>query len=144
MISALTRLLPLALGLASLASFCVLLAGAQIPRRLRWREELALLTPFNRKIVWTYYAFVGGTIACFGMMTLVLRDEMVRGDRSAVVLAAFMAAWWVARILVDAFWYSRADWPKGRGFALGHALLTFAFVAMALTYIAVVAVALAA
>ena len=135
----LTALFSVALRLAALASFCVLLAGAQVPSRLRWKEELARLSPFNRKMMWTYYGFIGGSIVAFGILTLALHDEMLHGDRSALALCAFMGLWWTARIVVDALWYSHADWPAGRAFVVGHALLTSAFVAMAATYLGVVA-----
>ena len=40
-----------------------------------------------------------------------------------------------ARILVDAFYFSHEDWPKGRMFVVGHALLTALFCFLALSYL---------
>ena len=39
-----------------------------------------------------------------------------------------------ARIVVDAFYFSSADWPKGKQFVIGHVLLTSWFVALACDY----------
>lgn len=132
-----TSLLDLALWLAGIAHFCVLAAGVQVPHRLAWRTELARLSRFNQRIVWAYHAFIGLTILGFGTLTLVLHDDIMRGDRAALGLVALMAGWWLLRLAIDAFWYSHEDWPRGRVFAIGHALLIVAFVGMAGTYVAV-------
>lgn len=128
----------LALWLAGAASFCVLGAGVQVPARFGWKHELARLSPMNRKLMWVYYAFIGTTIAAFGVLTLVFHDEMLRGDRVALGLAAFMGLWWAARVTIDAFVFRHEDWPRGRFFVAGHVLLTTTFVAMAGVYLCLV------
>ena len=136
-------LLSLALWLAVLAHCCVIVGGIQIPRQLRWREELASLSRFNRKLMWVYHAFIGLVLVAFAALTAALHDEMLRGDRAAVGLAMLIAAFWTLRLVVDALVYRHADWPKGRSFAVGHVLLVVAFVAMAGTYWSVVVHAIA-
>lgn len=124
----------LALWLAGVASFCVLAAGVQLPWRLNWKEDLAKLGPFNRKLFRVYYFFIGATICAFGLLTFVLHDEMLRGERTALWLAGFMGAWWLARIVIDGFVFDHDDWPQGPQFRIGHAVLTATFVALAFTY----------
>jgi len=60
---------------------------------------------------------------------------MLRGDRAALGLASFIGLFWTARLLVDFFYFSHADWPKGRAFVMGHVLLTTLFFALAGTYL---------
>jgi len=136
------HLLSLALWLAGLGHFCVLLASIQVPARLGWKEDLSKLTRFNRKLMWVYSGFTVLTIAAFGTMTLVLHAELLRGDRAAIALAAFIAIYWTSRLLVDFFYYENEDWPTGPGFVIGHILLNTLFLALALTYWAVVGHAL--
>jgi alginate O-acetyltransferase complex protein AlgI len=124
----------MALLLAGLGHFCVLGASFQVPSRLGWKEELARLSPFNRKLMWTYGAFTVLTIIAFGVLTLVFREEMLRGDRVALGLAAFIGVFWTARLLVDFFYFKHADWPQGRAFEIGHALLTLLFLFLVGTY----------
>jgi len=123
----------LALWLAGIGHFCVLIASFQVPARLGWKEDLQKLTSFNRKLMWVHGAFVVLTIVAFGTLTLALHTEMLRGDRAALGLALFIGAYWALRIAVDFFYYEHADWPRGRGFVFGHILLTslFAFLAAA-------------
>jgi hypothetical protein len=49
-------------------------------------------------------------------------------------LTCFIGSYWTARILVDAFYFSHEDWPKGNEFVVGHILLTCLFIALAITY----------
>jgi intracellular septation protein A len=92
--------------------------------------------PFNRKLLWVQSGFTVLTIISFGTLTLVLHNEMLRGDRAALGLACFIGVYWTARIFVDALYFSHADWPKGKMFAVGHILLTSLFVVLAGSYIA--------
>ena len=128
------RIFDLALWLAGAGHFVILFASFQVPTRLRWKQDLAQLMPFNRKLLWVQGGFTVLTIIAFGTLTLKLHKELLRGDRAAMGLACFIGSYWTARILVDAFYFSSADWPKGRQFVIGHILLTSLFVALAASY----------
>src|SRR5437763_17125308 len=93
--------------------------------------------PCNPKLLWVQSGFTLLTIIVFGVLTLVLHAELLRGDRAALGLASFIGIYWTARILVDAFYFSHADWPKGKQFAVGHVLLTTLFCFLAASYLAV-------
>ena len=127
------------LWLAGIGHFVVLIASFQVPSRLRWREELPRLSNLNRKLMWVHGGFAILTIAAFGTLTLLLHGEMLRGDRAALGIATFIAVYWSSRITVDFLYYEHADWPKGRQFVVGHALLTGLFCALAATYLGLVA-----
>jgi len=130
------RFFDLDLWLAGAAHFVILFASFQVPYRLRWRQDLQQLMPFNRKLLWVQSGFTVLTIVAFGVLTLVLHTELLRGNRAALALACFIGTYWTARIVVDAFYFSHADWPKGTMFVVGHALLTFLFVVLAASYLA--------
>lgn len=130
--------LPRALLLAGVGHFLVLAASFQVPGRLGWKEELARLRPLNRKLMWTYGGFTVLTIVAFGALTLFLRAEMIRGDKSAVALAAFIGVYWATRIGVDLFYFEHSDWPKGRQFVVGHTLLMLLFAFLSATYLGLV------
>ena len=117
------------------AHFVILFASFQVPYRLRWKQVLQQLMPFNRKLLWVQSGFTVLTIIIFGVLTLVLHTELLRGDRAALGLACFIGIYWTARILVDALYFSHADWQKGTAFIVGHALLTFLFFVLAASYL---------
>ena len=129
------RLFDIALWLAGAGHFVILFASFQVPGRLEWRKDLAQLKPFNRKLLWVQSGFTVLTIIAFGTLTLVFHAEFLAGERVALGLAAFIGAYWTARILIDAFYFSHQDWPQGRQFVVGHILLTSLFSALAITYI---------
>ena len=127
----------LALWAAGIGHFVILIASVQVPGKLEWKRDLAQLMPFNRKLLWVQSSFTVLTIIAFGTLTLLLHQEMLRGDRAAMGLAAFIGVYWTSRISVDAFYFSHTDWPQGRQFVIGHILLTTLFSCLALTYISV-------
>jgi alginate O-acetyltransferase complex protein AlgI len=130
----LERLFDVDLWLAGAGHFVILIASAQVPGRLRWKEDLRSLMPFNRKLLWVQGGFTVLTIIAFGILTLVLHAELLSGDRAALGLSTFIGVYWASRILVDAFYFSHEDWPRGRMFVVGHAMLTGLFVFLAVSY----------
>jgi len=128
------RCFGLILWLAGSGHFVILAASFQVPSRLGWKRDLAQLMPFNRKMLWVQSGFTVLTIVAFGTLTLALHQELLHGNRAALGLACFIAIYWTARILVDAFYFSHEDWPKGRQFIVGHILLTSLFVSLAASY----------
>jgi hypothetical protein len=133
----LSELFNLALWLSGIGHFVLLIASFQVPYRLDWKRDLAKLTPFNRKLMWVHGGAAVFTIVAFGILTLALHDEILRGERAALGLAVFIGLFWLIRILVDFLYYDHADWPKGRGFVIGHGLLTALFCFLAATNLAV-------
>ena len=133
------RLFSLALWLAGIGHFVILTASVQVPSRCGWKKDLAKLTPFNRKLFWIYSLYTFGTILIFGLLTLFLHAELLRGDRAALALAAFIGVFWAGRIGIDSFVFRHDDWPKGSAFVVGHLLLTSLFVCIAVTYLGLIA-----
>jgi hypothetical protein len=120
-------LFSLALWLAGIGHFCVLIASFQVPSRLGWKEDLQKLTAFNRKLMWVHGGFAVLTIVAFGTLTLALHSEMLGGDRAALGVCLFIGIYWALRVGVDFFYYDHKDWPSGRTFVVGHMLLTLLF-----------------
>jgi hypothetical protein len=129
------RLFDIDLWFVGAAHFVILVASFQVPHRLGWKHDLRQLMPFNRKLLWVQSGFTVLSIIAFGTLTLVLHTELLRGDRAALGLACFIGIYWTTRIIVDALYFSHEDWPKGKGFVLGHTLLTLLFFGLAASYI---------
>lgn len=129
------RVFDVNLWLAGAAHFVILFASFQVPYRLKWKQDLQQLIPFNRKLLWVQGGFTVLTIVAFGILTLTLHAELLRGDRAALGLACFIGMYWTIRIIVDAFYFSHTDWPKGKWLVLGHVLLTLLFSFLAASYV---------
>ena len=87
--------------------------------------------------MWVHGGFAVYTIASFGALTLLFHNEMLRSHGAAAALATFIGIYWLLRVVVDFTYYDHADWPKGKGFVAGHALLTLLFVFLFITYLSV-------
>lgn len=133
------NLIDVALWLAGAGHFTLLAVSVQLPARLDWRTDLARLTDFNRRFVWTAGSFLVLTYLGFGVLTLALHEELVRGDRSAVALAIFIGLYWLARIVVDATAFRGAPWPAGRLYRLGHVALVTLFGYFVVVYLGLAA-----
>lgn len=136
-------MMDLALWLAGAGHFTLLTVSVQLPARLDWRTELARLSPFNRSFVWVAGGYLVFTYLAFGVLTLLLHDEMLRGDRSAAALAAFIGLYWLVRVVIDATTFRNAPWPPGWLFRLGHAAVVALFGYFSVVYLGVAAAHLA-
>ena len=109
------------------AQFCILAASFQVPTRLRWKEELPRLSTLNHKLMWTYGSFIVYTILSFGVLTLVLHDEILHGTRAGLAISVVIFLWWSLRLATDMFYFKSSDWPKGRFMQIGHVMLNCLF-----------------
>lgn len=131
--------LSLGLWCAAAGNFVTICAGSQVPFRLNWKDEFAKLTPFTRKIIWTYYAYTGAMILTWGVVTILLHEQLLNGEKTALIFALIIGCFWSARVLIDIFSFGHKGWPTGADMRIGHALLFFLFCALAATYLTVVA-----
>jgi alginate O-acetyltransferase complex protein AlgI len=123
-----------ALYAAAIGHLLVLVASFQVPARLKWKQEIAKLTPFNQKVFWVYGFYIVLSIASFALLTWRLHDAFLAGDLASRWLAGFIATFWTVRVLVDVFWFDARDWPAGNALVVGHALLTSLFSGLAVVY----------
>ena len=131
-------LLDLGLWVAAGTNAALLGVGIQVPIRFRWRQQMRQLDPFTAKVFWGYAGFVAMTLVAFAVITALLHDSMLTGERSAVVIAGFLAVWWTARFGIDVIWYRHNDWPVGISYLFAHGLLITGFAGLAIVYWTVV------
>ena len=119
---------------AAIGHLVVLIASAQAPTRLGWKQDIPKLTRFNQKVFWVYAFYVLLCILSFTVLTWRFHDSFLTGDPVARGLAVFIAIFWTIRVLVDLFWYDHRDWPPGNALLVGHALVTSLFCSLAAIY----------
>lgn len=122
------------LWIAGITGYLPVIAGALAPQKVGWKKELATLRPITRKIFLTYYGYVGGMILAWPTLTLLFRTEMLAGDPAALGIAALIALFWTARLVLDFCCFRSDMWPEGRVYRIGHILLNSLFVGLATTY----------
>ena len=130
-------LLGVALWLAGLGHFVLLAVSGQLPFRLAWRTELPKLSDANRKLFLVACGYIVFTYLSFGVLTLVLHDQLMRGDTAAVALAVFIGLYWLVRLVLDWVWFGHREWPPGRLFVAAHVALELLFGYLAVVYLGV-------
>jgi hypothetical protein len=122
----------LAAGVGQLA---LVAASLAIPRVLRWREETAKLRPLSRQVFWTYAGYIWVTNLCFGLVSAFGAGWLLEGTPLAAAVTGYMAAYWVARLVVQFAVLDRSDAPSGAAVRLAEAALVTLFVFLAVVYV---------
>lgn len=119
--------------LGGVFNFCVLGASVQVPKQMRWKEQFALLTPLNRKVMWTYGAYILCIIIFMSGVSFYL-SGISPETRGLALWPLFISLFWWARIGIDTLYMKHSDWPQGPLFTIGHVCLSTLFLTLALLY----------
>jgi hypothetical protein len=118
-----------------LAHFLVLCASVQVPGKLGWRQEFNKLSSLNRKVFWTYGAYIFSIIVFMSATSFLLsRQDFQSLSLPSFLWVLFIALFWWARVLTDFFYMKHSDWPQGPLFSICHICLTTLFVSMSVLY----------
>ena len=126
--------LELWLRFAGCVHFGILIASGLTPVGLKWRENLASLHPFLRRLFWVYGAFIALVIASFGVLTLLYADAMARGEGAARGLCGFIAVFWLVRLGVQLFVFDARPFLTNWFYRVGYQALTLAFIGHVAVY----------
>lgn len=116
------------LQLAGLGHFGIVIASALVPKALDWKHQLAPLHPFLRTLFWIYGIFIVLATIAFGSLTLLHAQAMADGEPVARSVAAVIALYWGARLLVQWLVFDAREFKTTLWHHLGDAVLTAAFV----------------
>ncbi len=95
--------LEMLLFIGGLLHFSLLVPGGLMPKVFEFRKSFAPLTPFLRKLVWVYFAFIGMTIVGFGLLAVFHSNELAQGTPIAASLCGLISIFWLARVIVQLF-----------------------------------------
>lgn len=121
---------------AGVCHFGLLVASFSVPRVLRWKEELARVSPLTRQLVLVHGAFIVLTIVGFGCITLLAGEELLDGSRLSAAVTGFIGLFWLARLVVQVFYFEAGPWLTTSGRRIGYRLLTLFFLGFAALYLA--------
>ena len=114
--------------------FVILIASALTPRVLDWRENLATLHPFLRRLFWVYGAFIVLVIISFGTLTLFRTDELASATPLARSVCAMIAIFWLSRLGVQFFVFDARPFLTSAFRRVGYHGLTILFSALVFIY----------
>lgn len=121
-----------ALHLAGIILLCITAANVFAPKKMRWTENLAKTELVFRQVFIIHCVFL---LACvMGMALLCLiKPVWLLEDGLGRALAGFNALFWVARVLVQVFYYEKSI---KREFPFFNVLFTVVFCYLAIVFTA--------
>jgi hypothetical protein len=125
---------PLLLRLAGAGQLALAAGSLFIPRVLGWRADLATLRPLTRQMFWVYAGYILSFNVSFGLLSALAPDWLLEGSALAATVAAFIAAYWGARLVVQFAVLDRRAAPPGWPVRLGETVLVSLFGAFTTVY----------
>lgn len=126
--------LPQFIYLAGLAQIALVIGSLAIPKILNWRAELAKVQPLIKQMFWTYAAYILVINLCFGLLSLFATRELTNGSVLATLVDAFIAVYWISRILIQFLYFDRTNFPQGTWNKIGEAVLVTLFIFLSIVY----------
>lgn len=112
----------------------IVLAALWVPRVLHWRELLAPLHPFMRRLLWVYASFIMFVNLGFAGLSLRHAEALASGAPLARMVCGFIAVYWFARVMVQFFVFDIRPLVRSPFIRSGYQALTAGFIFLAAVY----------
>jgi hypothetical protein len=100
-----------------------------------WYNDIKKLKPLNQEIAKTYGRYIQGLNFSFGLISILLVDDLKNQTGLACALTGLIAAYWTGKVITQFSYYPMYDIPKKRIFKIGSYLMNTLFVTFALVFI---------
>lgn len=124
----------LLLWLSGLAQIVLVFGSLFIPRALRWQAELEKVSLLIKQMFWVYAAYILFINLSFGLLSLLLYQELLNGSLFSIIISGFIAVYWISRIIIQFVYFDRKSLPQGKLNKLAEILLVILFLFLSLTY----------
>jgi len=125
------------LVLAGVGQLVLIVGSLAIPKVLGWKEDTAKLKNLTRQVFWTYAGYIWSINLCFGLLSALAPAWLLDGSPLAGAVASFIAAYWLARVLIQFLYFDNSEAPQGKLFKLAEVALVGLFIALTVVYGAV-------
>lgn len=129
-----THTLTLLLELAGTMHLGLLCAGALMPQAVNLRAHIAVLPPFIQRLFWVYYAFIGLCLVSFGLITVTFASILAAGGGLARAVCAFLAVFWMVRLIAATFIFDMRPYLTTRFRRLGYHAMNVVFIYLPIIY----------
>lgn len=84
-----------------------------------WYNDVKKLKPLNQEIAKTYGRYIQGLNFSFGLIAILLADELQNGTNLAAAITGLIAAYWVGKVATQVAYYPMYEVPKKMLFKVG-------------------------
>lgn len=99
-----------------------------------WYTDVKQLKPLNQEIAKTYGRYIQGLNFAFGLIAILLPNDLKNGTHLAIAITGLIAAYWVGKVATQIAYYPMYDIPKKFIFKWGGYGMNTLFVFFAVIY----------
>jgi uncharacterized membrane protein len=99
-----------------------------------WYTDIKKLNPLNQEIAKTYGRYIQGLNFGFGLIAILLADELKSQSNLAIALTGLIAAYWIGKVITQFAYYPMYQIPKKPLFKWGGYGMNALFGFFALLY----------
>ena len=92
------------------------------------------LKPLNQEIAKTYGRYIQGLNFSFGLIAILLPNDLKNESNLAIAITGLIAAYWVGKVATQIAYYPMYDIPKKHIFKIGSYGMNALFVLFAVVY----------
>lgn len=101
-----------------------------------WYTDIKQLKPLNREIVKTYGLYIQGLNFSFGLIALLLTEDLKNQTPLALAITGLIGAYWVGKVATQIAYYPMYQIPQRPLFKVGSYLMNTLFVLFATVFTA--------
>ena len=99
-----------------------------------WYNDVKQLKPLNQEIAKTYGRYIQGLNFSFGLIAILLTEELQNGTKLALALTGLIGAYWVGKVATQIAYYPMYEIPKKPIFKYGGYGMNLLFVLFAVVF----------
>lgn len=127
-------LLPILIFAGGILHAGTLLGSAQVPRELRFQDELPRLSPLLRHWVLVAGGYIVLNIVAFGLVSLTMSSDLASGTPLARAVCGYIAVFWLIRLIIQLLCFDARPYLRNWFLKAGWHGLTVVFTYQTLVY----------
>ncbi|WFO15620.1 hypothetical protein M601_017995 [Cellulophaga baltica 4] len=99
-----------------------------------WYTDVKQLKPLNQEIAKTYGRYIQGLNFSFGLIAILLTQELQNGSKLAIAITGLIAAYWIGKVATQVAYYPMYEIPKKALFRIGGYFMNGLFTLFAVVF----------
>ena len=105
-----------------------LVGSAQVPKELKFREELPKVAPLMRQWILVCGLYIVINLIAFGIISLCFSETLASGEPFARAFCGYVAVFWAVRLFIQFFVFDARPYLRNSFLTAGYYGLTLVFV----------------
>lgn len=99
-----------------------------------WYTDVKQLKPLNQEIAKTYGRYIQGLNFSFGLISILLVNELQNGTRLAIAITCLIAVYWVGKVVTQIAYYLMYQIPQKTIFKINSYFMNTLFTLFAMVF----------